>query len=51
MANAPNLQGRTTVEINAQSNNCTIKPSAGTSLKVGNIYDELIQSFTAVSKR
>jgi hypothetical protein len=50
MANAPNLQGRTTVEINAQSNNCTVKPSAGTSLKVGNIYEQLLLAFQEIRK-
>lgn len=42
MANAANYVGETTVDINAQSNDCTIKPVAGTSLKVGNIYAELL---------
>lgn len=42
MANAANYAGETTVDINAQSNDCTIKPVAGTSLKVGNIYAELL---------
>jgi hypothetical protein len=50
MANAPNLQGRTTVEINAQSNSCIVKPSAGTSLKVGNIYAELLLAFAEIRK-
>jgi len=42
MANARNYVGETTVDINAQSNDCVIKPVAGTSLKVGNIYAELV---------
>ena len=50
MANAPHLQGRTTVEINAQSNNCIVKPSAGTALKVGNIYEQLILAFAEIRK-
>lgn len=50
MANAPQVQGRTTVDINAQSNSCVVKPNVGTSLKIGNIYSELIQSFQELKR-